>query len=405
MKRLLTALLCGACAFALTIGLTSAAASPSQAQVAKKCKKAKKGASFAKEKKCKRHKATPPPPGGGTTAPTGPTGPTGPPDTDGDGVPDSSDNCVATANVDQEDGDVDGKGDACDPCPLRSNPGTAGCPTTIYEISQGIWANGTSVHLGGVLVVALTPDGNTAWVQYKSSDPPYAGADHNGLKADISGISATVTEGQHIDIEGIVGAQGLTASAVTVDGVPTEPAQVSSATASDFTSGNAARNGVLVQVSNLTLASHNGEDWVTTEGITISPDILGVLPNCPNGHVFGVAIGIADKVGGQLQLLPVPGGVSCDHELSSLDLHGPNICAGNNGIGTVTLTTPAVTDTTVTLQSSNSAVLQVPPSVVVPNGMSSGNFQYTALAESTPVVTASASGIQVQDTINVLTGC
>lgn len=39
-------------------------------------------------------------------------------DADGDGVPDSEDNCPATPNLDQADADGDGIGDACDPCPL-----------------------------------------------------------------------------------------------------------------------------------------------------------------------------------------------------------------------------------------------------------------------------------------------
>lgn len=56
-------------------------------------------------------------------------------DSDGDGVPDSSDNCPSTANSDQIDTDGDGQGDACDAdddndnvpdaednCPLTSNP-------------------------------------------------------------------------------------------------------------------------------------------------------------------------------------------------------------------------------------------------------------------------------------------
>lgn len=44
-----------------------------------------------------------------------------PPDRDQDGVPDSSDNCVSTANPNQEDADGDGVGDACDNCPQISN--------------------------------------------------------------------------------------------------------------------------------------------------------------------------------------------------------------------------------------------------------------------------------------------
>ncbi|GAB4190788.1 MAG: hypothetical protein Tsb002_19020 [Wenzhouxiangellaceae bacterium] len=70
------------------------------------------------------------------------------PDNDGDGVPNSSDNCIATPNPNQSDCDNDGVGDACenpgelcplgdddndqvvnssDNCPLTYNPGQADC--------------------------------------------------------------------------------------------------------------------------------------------------------------------------------------------------------------------------------------------------------------------------------------
>ncbi|TWT46225.1 Alpha-agarase precursor [Phycisphaerae bacterium RAS1] len=42
-------------------------------------------------------------------------------DTDGDGVADEQDNCVAVANADQTDTDGDGVGDACDNCPKDAN--------------------------------------------------------------------------------------------------------------------------------------------------------------------------------------------------------------------------------------------------------------------------------------------
>ncbi len=51
--------------------------------------------------------------------------PVPPVDTDGDGVPDTIDNCPTIANATQEDGDMDGHGDACDDCPLQANPGQA----------------------------------------------------------------------------------------------------------------------------------------------------------------------------------------------------------------------------------------------------------------------------------------
>jgi slime mold repeat-containing protein/PKD domain-containing protein/subtilase family protein/thrombospondin type 3 repeat protein len=45
-----------------------------------------------------------------------------PPDQDGDGVPDSTDNCPNLANANQADEDHDGVGDVCDNCPAVANP-------------------------------------------------------------------------------------------------------------------------------------------------------------------------------------------------------------------------------------------------------------------------------------------
>jgi len=64
-------------------------------------------------------------------------------DTDGDGVPDDSDNCVRKSNPDQQDIDRDGFGDLCDNCPAVYNPdqgdsnGNAigdACEQTIVEV-------------------------------------------------------------------------------------------------------------------------------------------------------------------------------------------------------------------------------------------------------------------------------
>jgi hypothetical protein len=69
--------------------------------------------------------------GGTTTAQTDIPSPGGPPqDSDGDGIPDSSDNCPNVPNPNQADADGDGVGDACDGCPNdpnKSAPGVCGC--------------------------------------------------------------------------------------------------------------------------------------------------------------------------------------------------------------------------------------------------------------------------------------
>lgn len=43
-------------------------------------------------------------------------------DLDGDGIPNTTDNCPCSSNPNQADSDHDGIGDACDNCPLRYNP-------------------------------------------------------------------------------------------------------------------------------------------------------------------------------------------------------------------------------------------------------------------------------------------
>jgi N-acetylneuraminic acid mutarotase len=52
-------------------------------------------------------------------------------DSDGDGIPDTCDNCPMVSNPDQADADHDGLGDACDPCP---NDPLNACITDFYTV-------------------------------------------------------------------------------------------------------------------------------------------------------------------------------------------------------------------------------------------------------------------------------
>jgi hypothetical protein len=103
-----------------------------------------------------------------------------PNDRDADGVPNASDNCPDLANPSQTDSDGDGKGDACDACPNTSNPGAQGCPATIYQIKQlqGVSAN-EAVEVQHALVTGTGASG--FFVQVKETDGGYAGSDYSGL--------------------------------------------------------------------------------------------------------------------------------------------------------------------------------------------------------------------------------
>jgi imidazolonepropionase-like amidohydrolase len=102
-----------------------------------------------------------------------------PNDTDKDGVPNATDNCPAVANADQKDTDGDGKGDVCDPCPTKANPGTAACPATIYDVKKKVIAAGESVAITNKLVTARAAAGY--FLQVKVGDPDYVDANYSGV--------------------------------------------------------------------------------------------------------------------------------------------------------------------------------------------------------------------------------
>ena len=422
-----------------------AAADAGPAQAAKKCKKGKK-------KKCKKKKAPAP----SVPAPVV-TPPVPAPDTDGDGVPNATDNCPGVSNTGQADADADGagdacdvcpndantttcsvddpndldddgwlnpsdncpdvanpdqldsdddmKGNACDPCPADANPGSQGCPTTIYKINDGTIPSGQQVRLPFVLVTAVMADDSAAWIQVKSGDPGDQGRDYSGLEVSLAGLSPApdLSAGDRVTIDGIAGAQSLTATGVTETGIDIPSSRsLSSATFTD-PGMTPALNGSLVTVASVTLSSHDGNgEWVTSGGFKVGKRIIGSLPTCSDGTSITVT-GIADLVGGSLVLLPrsVNDIYGCPVHLTSVNLGADWVCVGQNGVGTVTLSGPALGDTNVAL-SSDSAGLAVPSLVTVPNGQASKTFSYQAVSEGNATVTAQLSLESVQDELAIL---
>ena len=196
MNKLFLAVLCGACA--LTVAIVPATGSATgHAHAAKKCKKAKHAA--VAKKKCKKKKPV-------VTVPPA-TVPAAPLDTDGDGAPDTSDNCVSMSNADQSDADGDGKGDVCDACPVTANPGTDVCPPALdYMNVSSPLCVGTNPEAGSVVLTApATVDTHVSLV---SSHPEIA-------TVPLAG-EVVVTAGQTLasfDITGLqTGSVDITAS-------------------------------------------------------------------------------------------------------------------------------------------------------------------------------------------------
>jgi hypothetical protein len=90
--------------------------------------------------------------------------------------------------------------------------------------------------------------------------------------------------------------------------------------------------------------------------------------------------------------------------LSGVSLTVASVAPGGNGQGIVILTGPAdAAGDTVTLSSSTTAVATVPASVTVLGGLSSAQFNLTAVGVGTTIITASFNGIVKQSTAFTVT--
>ena len=346
-----------------------------------------------------------------------------PNDNDGDGVPNSSDNCPTVANPDQADADGDHKGDVCDACPHDSNPGTQGCPATIYEVKNPADPNavavGATVHIDNALVTGVGSNG--FFVQIKEGDPAYVeanGANFSGIFVFVGTTSpflSSATVGARVSIDGVVAAFGgeielSTVSNVTVTAVGPEapPAPIAAAIADVTTNGPkaAALEGVIVSIDGGTVTSLTAQfNEFTVQDSTSASMLIGALlfatPTPTVGQNFGGLTGIIALRGGS-SILELRSAADVVAGTPTLTAFGPPLSFIDVGqIAaptfptplTVTLSSPALVDTFVAVTDSQgdaASLTVVGGGATVLAGQTSAVVLVNGLAQS-PGVTLTAT--------------
>ncbi|HJL18288.1 MAG TPA: lamin tail domain-containing protein [Sandaracinaceae bacterium LLY-WYZ-13_1] len=130
--------------------------------------------------------------------------PVDPNDRDRDMVVDTMDNCPNVPNMDQADEDEDGIGDVCDLCPMDANPPGTSCPGTIYQVKMGDFPSGSTVAISRSVVTAVGDSGFA--MQVPTDHPDYVDPNYSGVYVytagppELSGGGA-ITRGMTIDVD------------------------------------------------------------------------------------------------------------------------------------------------------------------------------------------------------------
>jgi large repetitive protein len=363
-----------------------------------------------------------------TTCPT-----VDPNDVDGDGVPNAIDNCPNAPNTNQLDTDTDGKGDACDSCPMQSNPGTMGCPATIYQIKTMTMPAtlGAVVSLANALVTARAANG--FFVQVKETDAGYTGPDNSGLFVFTAtaptvnpGDRVTVTNGTVTNFNGQIELSMVSFTVGTTGGAPPVPVTESAPgvplTVTDLASGTkaAALEGVIVRLANVSVTDiapppGTGDTTPTNEfvvgGALRVNDLLYLTTPFPVvGDSFTSLTGILEFRNANFKLEPR---AATDEVFGPPQLvsfgppSGGFVRVGQIGVPTIpapgivlTLSRMTTINVDVTLTSTDPTSLGVQATVTIPAGSISsapvlfdGNVRTTGFVDVNATTTSSGSAI------------
>jgi large repetitive protein len=244
-----------------------------------------------------------------------------PTDPDRDGVPTATDNCPADRNPAQTDTDNDGKGDACDAC-AAPNPGTAACPTTIYALkTPGSTLIGQRISLGNALVTGVGATGLFLQV-HENEAGVYTGRDDSGVFVYFPsptwavGDRVNVTDALVGDYFGQIQLSSATITPAAVSSGNPAPAPVAVTPVEVANNGTRARalEGVVVQVTNVTVANAAPtagagdaapiNEFEIDSGLRVNDLLFLFTPAPTNGQVFPSITGILELRNGNYKLEP-----------------------------------------------------------------------------------------------------
>jgi cytosine/adenosine deaminase-related metal-dependent hydrolase len=339
-----------------------------------------------------------------------------PTDRDGDGIPNTDDNCPRQSNPDQTDGDDDGIGDVCDACPDYANPNNAPCPGTIYDIRTGVFGPGDPVQVSGNLVNGVATDVGF-FMQVPTDHPDYDGEDYSGIFVYTGSSGPAVSIGDKVTVSGMVDdyygqIQISNVTDVTVESQGNPAPTPISVTPSEIGTGGSRAvqlEGVVCAVTdlNVTEVEMNYFEFKVNDTLWINDYMYQVTPFPSVGDHFNSITGIVQYHFSNHKLAPR----DADDVVTgppALDALSPNLSFAYESQTAVPiptlevhLTGPALTDTDVSLSSSDPNVATVPTAVTVPQGQQSTTVQVTGVSAAVNPVTITAELDSVQQTAQV----
>lgn len=338
-----------------------------------------------------------------------------PNDSDSDGIPNVSDNCPNKANTDQADGDQDQKGDVCDPCPKQANPGKAACLVTIYDIKSKTVPEGTAVSLENALVTGLSTKTNGGFfLQAKLGDAGYMGSDNSGVF--VFDPANKVKVGDRVTLQtatvslyhGQIQLIGPTTVVNTSAGeAPPDPALVTAAEIATNGAKAAALESVIVTVKDpkvTDIAPMPGtadapptQEFVISDasgGVRVNDFLFLIAPFPEVDETFTSISGILNFRNDNSKIEPRSAADFAGRK-AKLSGFGPALSfvdVGKTGAPTspipltVTLASPAPSDTFVSITSSDPTSLAIPAGgVTIPTGSASGQVLVDGLAQAAKV--------------------